>query len=58
MMFCFKRAGFAKDMIHLFGGIRFRYMDIFDVEGTRLLVGACAGTLETLRLYPTDPGGE
>ena len=58
MMFCFKKAGFIKDMIHLFGGIRFRYMDIFDVKDMRLLVGACAGTLETLRLYPTDPGGE
>ncbi|KAF9643564.1 hypothetical protein BDM02DRAFT_3123277 [Thelephora ganbajun] len=47
--------GLFKDMIQLFGGIRFRYVDLFEVGGTRLLLGACAKTLETLRLYPTDP---
>ena len=47
-----------KDMIDLFGGIRFRYMDLFNVAGTRLLLDACAETLETLRLYPTDPRGK
>ena len=51
------RVGVLKGMIDLFGGIRFRYMDVFDVEGMRLLLGACAETLETLRLYPTDPCG-
>ena len=40
-------------MIHLFGGIRFRCMDLFNVSETQLLVDACAGTLESLRLYPT-----
>jgi hypothetical protein len=52
------RAGIWKDMIELFGGIRFRYMDLFNVAGTRLLLDACAETLETLRLYPSDPRGK
>jgi len=55
---CFRRnVDLLKDMIDLFGGIRFRCMDIFNVKGTRLLLGACADTLETLRLCPTDPHG-
>ena len=41
----------VKDMISLFGGLRFRYMDIIEVDGAWLLLDACAGTLETLRLY-------
>jgi len=45
-------AGLLKDMIQLFGGIRFRYMNIGDVGEARPLLGACAGTLETLRLRP------
>jgi hypothetical protein len=52
------RARILKDMIELFGGIRFRYMDLFNVVGTRLLLDACAETLETLRLYPSDPRGK
>ena len=44
-----------RDMIALFGGLRFRYMDLFSVEGLRLLLGACADTLETVRIYPTVP---
>jgi len=47
-----KMESLLKDMIQLFGGIRFRYMNI-GVGEARLLLGACAGTLETLRL---DPG--
>jgi len=43
-----------KDMVHLFGGIRFRYLDLFNVEGVWLWIDACAETLETLRLYPTS----
>lgn len=54
----FKRLGFLKDMIRLFGGIRFRYMDLYDVGETGLLLKACAKTLETVRLYPSDPCGE
>ena len=44
-----------KDMITLFGGLRFRYMDLFNVEGSRLILGACADTLQTVRVYPTVP---
>ena len=55
---CFrKRVGLLEDMVNMFGGIRFRHMDLFNVKGTRLLLGACAETLETLRLCPTDPHG-
>ena len=47
-----------KDMIDFFGGLRFRHMDLFKVKCARLLLDACAETLETLRLYPTDVRGE
>ena len=57
-MTCFTRVGILEDMIGLFGGLRFRGMDIFFVHGMRLLLDACAETLETLRLYPNDPRGE
>ena len=57
-MMCIGSAEFLKDMIDLFGGIRFRYMDLYLVDGMQLLLGACAETLEILRLYPTDPVGE
>ena len=54
----FARVHLLEDMIDLFGGFRFRHMDLFDVDGMRLL-DAGADPLETLRLYPTDPrGGE
>jgi len=46
--------GFFQDMARLFGGIRFRYMDLTDVRDTRFLLRACAETLEVLRLAPTD----
>ena len=57
-MTCFTRIGILEDMIDLFGGIRFCYMDLFCVHGVWLLLAACAETLETLRLYPHDPRGE
>jgi hypothetical protein len=57
-MTCFTRVGILEDMIELFGGIRFRDMDLFYVRGMRLLLDASASTLETLRLYPNDPLGE
>ena len=47
-----------KDMIAFFGGLRFHSMDLFKVKCVRLLLDTCAETLETLRLYPTDPYGE
>ena len=43
-----------KDVVHLFGGIRFRYLDLFNVAKEWLWIDACAETLETLRLYPTS----
>ena len=54
----FRRADFLETMIDLFGGIRFRRMDLFGVDGVPLLLGACAKTLETLLLYPRDPHSE
>ena len=53
-MKCFENVGFLKDMIDLFGGIRFRYMDLFLVIEMQLLLNAGAKTLEVLRLYPTE----
>jgi len=50
-----KRVVLLEDMIKLFGGIRFHYMDLFEVDGMSLLLGACVETLETLRLRLTDP---
>jgi len=47
-----------RDMITLFGGLRFRYMDLFSVEGSRLLLDACADTLQTVRIYPAVPCSE
>jgi len=41
---------FLKVMIDAFGGLRFHYMDLIIVGGMGLLLGACAGSLETLRL--------
>ena len=55
---CFTREKLVKDMIVLFGGLRFRRMDLFRVNCVRLLLNACADTLETLRLYPTEPYGK
>jgi len=55
---CFSREKLVKDMVALFGGLHFCRMDLFRVKCTRLLLHACAETLETLRLYPTDPYGE
>jgi hypothetical protein len=51
---CFTREKLVKEMILLFGALRFRQMDLFGVRCTPLLLDACAETLETLRLYPTD----
>jgi hypothetical protein len=46
------RTGLLEEMINLFGGIRFYYMEIYDEIGMQLLLDACANTLETLQLYP------
>jgi len=55
---CFTRRKLVEDMITFFGGLRFRCMDLFRVNCVRLLLDACAKTLERLRLYPTDLYGE
>ena len=49
---------FMKDMISLFGRIRFHHMDLYFVDGMSLLLDACTETLETLRFCLTDPRGE
>ena len=54
----FRRVGLLKDMIDLFGGLRFCRMNLFNVGGMPLLLNACAETLEILQVYPTDPCGE
>ena len=54
----FTNVRLVKDMMAIFGGLRFRSMDRFRVKCTRLLLEACAETLETLRLYPTDTHGK
>ena len=46
---------FFRDMITLFGGLRFQYMDLCGVEGSQLLLGACADTLQTVRVNPIAP---
>jgi hypothetical protein len=54
----FTREQIVKDMVTLFGGLRFRRMDLFGVKCLPLLLKRCAKTLDTLRLYPTDPYGQ
>ena len=53
-LMCFTREKLMKDMITLFGGLRFRHVDLFKVNCAQLILGACAETLETLRLYSMD----
>jgi len=53
-----RRVELVEDMIRLFGGIRFRSVDLLYVGGARLLLNACVETLETLRLHQTDPRGK
>lgn len=57
-MMCFARVELLKEMIGQFGGIRFRWMNLYDVDGMRLLLGASAKTLETLWLHPGDLRGK
>ena len=54
----FTKEDLVKDMITLFGGLRFRHMDLFEVSCSQLLLNECAETLETLRLYPASARGE
>ena len=48
----FYREDFLRDLSKLSGGLRFRCMDLFDVRGTRFLLGGGAETLEMLRIHP------
>jgi len=50
--------GLFRDMIDLFEGLRFRHMDLLGVGGMRFLLDACAKTLESLVLDPSDPRGK
>jgi hypothetical protein len=50
----FTRVGLLEDMIELFGGIRFRHMCLYNVDGMRLLLDACTKTLESVALCPHD----
>ena len=54
----FNRAGLLKDMVSLFGGIKFYHAELFDVDETQFLLRACADTLQMLRIHLTDPRGE
>ena len=54
----FVRPSLLEAMIYLFGGVRFRFVALSDFGGARLLLDACAETLEVLRLYSCDPRGE
>ena len=54
----FTEVTLVRDMITFFGGLRFRHMELFGVNCTRLLLDECSETLETLRLYPNDPYGK
>ena len=55
---CFTRSKLMEDMADLFGGLRFRHIDLFRVKCVGFLLSKCAGTLETLGLYPSDPYGK
>ena len=57
-MRCYTGVALLKEMIDLFGGFRFHHMDLFKVDGMRLLLDACAETLESVVLHPTDPRSE
>ena len=57
-MMRFTRVELLKEMIGQFGGIRFRWMNLYEVDGMGLLLGASAKTLETLWLHPGDPRGK
>ena len=54
----FTKEELVRDMITLFGGLRFRHMDLFEVSCSQLLLNESAKTLETLRLYSTSARGK
>ena len=44
--------GFLRDLSEMCGGLRFHSVDLDGLRGARLLLDACAKTLETLRVIP------
>ena len=52
------QVGLLKDMIDLFEGFRFHHMDLLEVDVMLLLLDACAKTLESVVLDPSDLRGE
>jgi hypothetical protein len=54
----FNWASILKDMIVLFGGFRFRYVEFRRAEGIQLVLDACVETLETLWFDPMELQGE
>ena len=54
----FTNEDLVRDMAALFGGLRFRHLDLFRVSCSQLLLNECAETLETLRLDPNEALGE
>ena len=44
--------GLLKDMIVIYGGMRFTSMDLHDAQGAQLVLETCADTLETLVIQP------
>ena len=54
----FTETGFLREMINLFGGIRFSHMILFDVDGVRLLLDAGAESLECVKFFPFNSQGE
>jgi len=49
----FSGEDFLRDLSNISGGLRFRHMDLLEVEGSRFLLDSGAETLETLRIHPT-----
>ena len=46
-----------RDLSNLTGGLRFRYMEIREVDGASPPLKTCGDTFEILRIYPTDHSG-
>ena len=44
--------GLLKDMAVVYGGMRFSFMDLDDVQGVRFVLETCADTLEAVRIHP------
>lgn len=50
----FSDEGLLKDMVVVFGGLRFTSMDLQYVQGIPFLLKACAATLETFCVHSVD----